>query len=179
MGKSPRRVIDWGALKMEFLSCTMPLNHLRKAHKINKTWFFQKTKGWDDARVRIQERAVTIAEERLARTTASGYQKYIGNTRKLLEVLNAHIAAIHKRSLNKEGNEIIAPLKAGDITAIAVALNTALKTFRLLEGKSTEITDERHTREYWLALIDHVSGDLPDLSPEMRERLGMETAPES
>lgn len=156
--------LDWDALKAEYLTGTMNLNALRRAHGISQTWFYQRTEGWAEERAMIRQKALDTAAGAAQAIIRDQYTAFAKNMKNILEITNAQAVAIYKETLDAEG-KVTKPVKPSDLYTIVAALNTALKTFRLIEGKSTEVTEERGP-EYWKALDDIVRGVEIEVPPE-------------
>lgn len=160
--------INWEQLRGEFLASDESLNQFRIRHGISRDYFYVKTKSWPAERTQTREDAISIIKDK---AIPEMYEQFVTQQKSILQMLNVQIIELYKKTLDKDGKNVIAPLKSGELVNIANTVSLALKSFRLIEGKSTG--DEGGGPEnYWTNLIAFVNGKptkLPEQAPQRIE----------
>lgn len=160
--------INWEKLRAEFITGDESLNSFRIRHGLALQHFYKMTKGWVAERTETRERAVSVVKDKLT----ISYGEFVEKQKSILNMLNAQIDELYKKTMSPDGTKIVAPLKSGELLNIANTVNQALKSFRLIEGKTTGDETENN---YWLQLVAFVNGKRPQVPNQFKNLIDDES----
>ena len=146
---------DWTQLFLEYMQGKESRYDFCARKKLPLKYFYVRTKDWDDKKRVMVEKAKANAVDQIQ----LDYEEFIKQQLKLLKLINAQAMAINKECLNADGTAIIKPLRPKELSQLANALDTSLKTLRLLAGKSTEISENRNVHASLVDFLEEQKND--------------------
>lgn len=156
---------DWDALKTEWISTNKSLNQFREEKGIGSSTFYQNIsrEEWEAARKKVNDRALEKTIERTSTQIAKKWADYS----KLWNAVKTQAAHILKATQRPDGK--VVPLRTGQLVQLTMAIETALKSERLIDGESTE--NVHNKVDVYNAIAQSVSDkkDVPevfDVKPE-------------
>lgn len=152
------RTIDWVAVKAEFMAGNESFNKFRLRHKFGLTWFSKMAKGWLAERNNLRLEAFKEVQIVRKEELKDEYSKFADAAKKLIFRTTQEIEAVYERTFDKDGKRI-GVLGPDKITNLSNALSTAIKSFRLIEGKSTENVETRNLHLAAVAILEGIDGN--------------------
>lgn len=161
-----KKFYDWGALKLEWLNTDLTLNQFREKKGIDTAHFYRSINAeqWHDARQDIYKKALNKLQERKSTQLASRYDDYL----KLWGAVKVQAARILKDAHDQND-----PLKPSQLAQLTQAIETALKSEKLILGESTE--NVAHNVNLRNAIIEDIrksNADPNKVSKESLEKYG-------
>ena len=142
-----QRSFDWEALKIEWLSSNLNLNQFRESKKIDKAHFYKSIdiEKWQEARQTIYNQALKKLQNKKSTAIANRYDDYL----KLWGAVKIQAVRILKDSQTASK-----PMRPGQLAQLAQAIETALKSEKLILGEATE--NVAHNVNLRDAIIGHI-----------------------
>jgi len=142
-GKKRTRRINWLKIKQEYMSSTKPLSAILAKYKVSRGRNTQNhTAGWIEEKKQLQNQVISKIKNKVVKKQIKEWERQ----QKLWKDIEIQAAKILKKYSNQ--NMTISPK---DLASLASAIQTALKSQRLIKGESTENIDQRNIH---LAIVD-------------------------
>lgn len=126
---------DWEKLKTEFIQTTENPNQFRLRHGISQQTFYSRmaSGNWIEEREDVHKRGAVKAKDSLVDKIAEEWKREFN----ILRGLQAQVISTIRTTTDADGR-ITAPLSPRDIRSLAGAMESILKSLRLLAGQSTD-----------------------------------------
>lgn len=163
--------IDWNALKVEFMTTDMSLNAIREKHNIaDKNHFYKKTEDWKEERRKLHEKTLQKIKSKALNNTVKEWERQ----QKLWHAVEIQAGRLLQSSLDKKK-----VLKAGEVMALTVAIEKALKCQKLILGESTENIATHSIHKHLIEINKRIESgaDLEDIPQEVKDEITEDTNP--